>query len=100
MNLEELVGIRHCNFIMGPPGSGKTMCWKTCVHMRAAMGDPTLIKDVSPKSVKTEELYGFISLATREWKDGMLSIMMRDLGVIPDEQAKYVDAAAAAATTN
>jgi dynein heavy chain len=90
VNLEELVGIRHCNFIMGPPGSGKTMCWKTCVHMRATMGDPTLIKDVSPKSVKTEELYGFISLATREWKDGMLSIMMRNLGVIPDEQAKWI----------
>lgn len=29
--------------------------------------------DVNPKSIKTEELYGFISMATREWKDGLLS---------------------------
>lgn len=33
----------------------------------------TKIMDVNPKSIKTEELYGFISMATREWKDGLLS---------------------------
>lgn len=33
----------------------------------------TKIMDLNPKSIKTEELYGFISMATREWKDGLLS---------------------------
>jgi dynein heavy chain len=28
---------------------------------------------MNPKAVKTEELYGYISMATREWKDGLLS---------------------------
>jgi dynein heavy chain len=29
--------------------------------------------DLNPKTMPTEELYGFISMATREWKDGLLS---------------------------
>lgn len=33
----------------------------------------TKIMDLNPKSIRTEELYGFISMATREWKDGLLS---------------------------
>jgi hypothetical protein len=46
--------------------------------------------DINPKSVKTEELYGYISMATREWKDGLLSKIMRDLGEIPDEKPKWI----------
>ena len=38
----------------------------------------------------TEELYGHISLATREWKDGLLSTIMRDLGAIPNEAPKWI----------
>lgn len=38
----------------------------------------------------TEELYGHISLATREWKDGLLSTVMRDLGAIPNEAPKWI----------
>lgn len=38
----------------------------------------------------TEELYGHISFATREWKDGLLSTVMRDLGAIPNEAPKWI----------
>lgn len=38
----------------------------------------------------TEELYGHISLATREWKDGLLSSIMRDLGAIPNTAPKWI----------
>lgn len=38
----------------------------------------------------TEELYGHISLSTREWKDGLLSTIMRDLGAIPNEAPKWI----------
>jgi dynein heavy chain len=43
---------------------------------------------LSPKAVSTQDLYGYTSLATREWKDGVLSKIMRDLGNIPDELPK------------
>jgi dynein heavy chain len=35
--------------------------------------------DLDPKVVSTNELYGVVLLATREWKDGLLSKTMRDL---------------------
>lgn len=38
----------------------------------------------------TEDLYGHISLATREWKDGLLSTIMRDLGAIPNSAPKWI----------
>ena len=90
VQLEELLEIRHCVFVMGPPGAGKTQCWRTLAEARTLRGDKTKCIDINPKSVKTEELYGFISMATREWKDGLLSKIMRDLGEIPDEKPKWI----------
>jgi len=29
VQLSELLEIRHCVFVMGPPGAGKSSCWKT-----------------------------------------------------------------------
>jgi dynein heavy chain len=75
---------------MGPPGAGKTQTWKTLGEARTIRGEKTKFIDINPKSVKTEELYGFISMATREWKDGLLSKVMRDLGQIPDEKPKWI----------
>jgi len=48
------------------------------------------VVDLNPKAVKTEELYGYISMATREWKDGLLSKVMRELGQIPNEHPKWI----------
>ena len=90
VQLEELLEIRHCVFVMGPPGAGKSQCWKTLGEARTLRGDKTKCVDINPKSVKTEELYGYISMATREWKDGLLSKVMRDLGEIPDEKPKWI----------
>jgi len=90
VQLEELLEIRHCVFVMGPPGAGKSQCWKTLAEARTLRGDKTKCTDINPKSVKTEELYGYISMATREWKDGLLSKIMRDLGEIPDEKPKWI----------
>ena len=75
VQIEELLQIRHCVFVMGPPGAGKSQCWRTLAEARALKGPEgkTKVVDINPKSVKTEELYGYISMATREWKDGLLS---------------------------
>ena len=42
------------------------------------------------QAVETQELYGYISMATREWKDGLLSTVMRNIGAIPDELPKWI----------
>jgi dynein heavy chain len=86
----ELLAIRHCVFLMGPAAAGKTQCWKTLQAARGLSGQKTMAYDVNPKSVTTKELYGYISMATREWKDGLLSSVMRSIGEIPDELPKWI----------
>lgn len=34
--------------------------------------------------------YGSVNMHTREWKDGILSKTMRDLGQIPDTHPKWI----------
>ena len=90
VQLEELLEIRHCVFVMGPPGAGKSQCWRTLCQARTLRGEKTKFVDINPKSVRTDELYGCISMATREWKDGLLSKIMRDLGKEPNELPKWI----------
>ena len=82
VQLSELLEIRHCVFVMGPPGAGKSQCWRMLAKARALLSKDLKTKfvDLNPKSVSPQELYGYITMATREWKDGLLSKMMRDLG--------------------
>ncbi len=92
MQLDELLDIRHCVFIMGPPGAGKSTCWKMLQAARNLRTPDNKVKtvDLNPKTMPTEELYGHIRMSTREWKDGLLSSIMRDLGRIPNEHPKWL----------
>ena len=101
VQLDELLAIRHCVFVMGPPGAFKSECWKMLAHawsmpkcVDTTCGPVTRTKvklvDVNPKVLPTQDLYGYINMATREWKDGLLSNIMRDLGQIPDEKPKWI----------
>lgn len=47
-----------------------------------------LIRDINPKAISTQELYGYVNMATREWKDGLLSYNMRELSNVPDDNPK------------
>ena len=42
----------------------------------------------NPKSITPNQLYGYINMATREWKDGLLSSSMRDMANAPDSNPK------------
>jgi dynein heavy chain len=92
VQMKELLDIRHCVFLMGPAGAGKSECWRTLAKANEMIGPElkTGIWDVNPKAVETQELYGYISMATREWKDGLLSTVMRNIGAIPDELPKWI----------
>eukprot|EP00929_Paragymnodinium_shiwhaense_P082767 TRINITY_DN4377_c2_g1_i1.p1 TRINITY_DN4377_c2_g1~~TRINITY_DN4377_c2_g1_i1.p1 ORF type:complete len:2551 (-),score=809.20 TRINITY_DN4377_c2_g1_i1:84-7481(-) len=88
--LIELLGIRHCVFLMGNPGTFKSALWKILKNAKTRKGDKTTVVDFSPKAITTNELYGFVNMATREWKDGILSKVMRDLGQVPDTHPKWI----------
>jgi dynein heavy chain len=40
--------------------------------------------------IPTEVLYGHVMLQSREWKDGLLSSIMRDLGKLEDDKPKWI----------
>ena len=92
VDLQDLLALRHCVFLIGLSGSNKSETWKTlakCWTKGGVMGKTTF-KDINPKSITPNELYGYINMATREWKDGLLSSSMRDLANAPDSNPKWI----------
>jgi dynein heavy chain len=108
---QELLDVRHSVMLIGPAGCGKTTIWKALAGSwnhgyRQPVGSDgkpqksakaiAISKIVNPKSITSDELYGFMTLA-KEWKDGVLSIIMRgmsknfkELGYSPQQQYKWV----------
>ena len=98
VDLQDLFGLRHCVFAIGLSGNNKSQTWKTLAKCwtRGAGGEnpagigKTTWKDINPKAITPNELYGYINLATREWKDGMLSSTMRDMANAADSNPKWI----------
>jgi dynein heavy chain len=53
--------------------------WKTLAESFKAMGKDTLFDIIDPKAIVADELYGFMNPKTNEWKDGVLSVIMRNM---------------------
>ena len=86
-NFQELLDVRHSVMLLGPAGCAKTTIWKTlqAVHNLDAQKPVCVAETVNPKSVTGDELYGYMTLA-KEWKDGVLSIIMRGMSKNFSEQ--------------
>mmetsp|Transcript_22006 Transcript_22006/g.10346 ORF Transcript_22006/g.10346 Transcript_22006/m.10346 type:complete len:152 (+) Transcript_22006:1364-1819(+) len=68
--------VRHSIFVIGPPGCGKTSVWQVLSKVDE---DGTKCETINPKSVTSNELYGYLNLKTKDWKDGVLSVVMREM---------------------
>jgi len=75
---------------MGPPGAGKSTTWKMLAKAQDKDGKKTTVRDLNPKVTSTNELYGVVLMATREWKDGLMSCTLRSLSQIPDTNPKWI----------
>ena len=60
------------------------------VQLTSCQNMQVTIRDLDPKSISTQELYGYVNMATREWKDGLLSYNMRELANQPDDNPKWI----------
>jgi dynein heavy chain len=52
---------------------------KTLAKAQNLFSEKTTLNFLNPKSVTRDELYGSINAATREWMDGLISQIFRDL---------------------
>ncbi|CAK4678660.1 unnamed protein product [Aphanomyces euteiches] len=75
---------------MGPAGAGKSECILTLQTANGLQGTKVKLVDINPKVVSTEELYGYMHVTNREWKDGLLSKVLRDLSNDESEQQKWM----------
>ena len=90
VQLSELLVVRHCDFIMGTSGTAKSTCWKILAEANGKRGLKTTVKDLDPKAILTTEFYGYINLATREWKDGIFSMLLRECANAPGTDPKWI----------
>ena len=104
--LQELLDVRHSVMLLGPAGSAKTAIWKTLAAAhnldshsgsfgRIGLGSADekrsqvcVYETVNPKAVSGDELYGYMTLS-KDWKDGVLSIIMRGMSKNFAEQGFY-----------
>jgi dynein heavy chain len=75
----EILQVRHSCFIIGNPGTAKTAIWKTLADACTLGGQLTICEMLDPKAVSADELFGCMNPKTKEWKDGVLSVIMRDM---------------------
>lgn len=90
VQLEELLEVRHSVFIVGNAGTGKTQVWKTLFKTYQNIKRKPLFNDLNPKAVTNDELFGIINPATREWKDGLLSVLMREQANVGNDYPKWI----------
>ncbi|XP_021937393.1 dynein beta chain, ciliary isoform X2 [Zootermopsis nevadensis] len=90
VQLEELLEVRHSVFVVGNAGTGKTQVWKTLFRTYQNMKRKPVFNDLNPKAVTNDELFGIINPNTREWKDGLFSVIMRDQANLGGDNPKWI----------
>ncbi|XP_066560773.1 dynein axonemal heavy chain 9 [Amia ocellicauda] len=90
VQLEELLAVRHSVFVVGNAGTGKTKVMRSLHKTYQNMKRRPVWNDLNPKAVTNDELFGIINPATREWKDGLFSNIMRELANISHDGPKWI----------
>ncbi|XP_036884188.1 dynein heavy chain 9, axonemal isoform X2 [Sturnira hondurensis] len=90
VQLEELLAVRHSVFVVGSAGTGKSQVLRSLHKTYQIMKHRPVWTDLNPKAVTNDELFGIINPATREWKDGLFSSIMRELANITHDGPKWI----------
>jgi dynein heavy chain len=80
IQMYETMIVRHTTMIVGPTGGGKTLVLETLRNARLG-AENVVVKMfvVNPKAQPLNELYGVMDPVTRDWTDGILSRLFREL---------------------
>ena len=93
VQLYETLMTRHTTMIVGPTGGGKTVALGTLCKAQSIAALPTKQFIINPKAQPISELYGELDPATRDWTDGLLSNIFRDMNKpVPEgkDERRYI----------
>merc|ERR1711881_514397 len=90
VQLDELLFVRHSVFVIGQAGAGKSSVLKSLFKVYQNQKKKPVKVDLNPKVVPNDDLFGVINPATREWKDGLFSTIMRDLANLNGDGPRWI----------
>eukprot|EP00878_Enallax_costatus_P046894 GHUV01057210.1.p1 GENE.GHUV01057210.1~~GHUV01057210.1.p1 ORF type:complete len:188 (+),score=63.98 GHUV01057210.1:207-770(+) len=79
VQLYEVLMTRHTVMVVGQTGGGKSVILNTLARAQTTMGRRTTLHVLNPKAITVAELYGVLDKDTRDWTDGLLSNMFREV---------------------
>lgn len=79
VQLYETLLTRHTTMVVGQTGGGKSVILNALAKAQTAIGVPTRLSVLNPKAQSVAELYGTLDKDTRDWTDGLLSNIFREL---------------------
>ncbi|XP_058137242.1 dynein axonemal heavy chain 10 [Dasypus novemcinctus] len=82
---------RHTTMVVGPTGGGKSVVINALCQAQTKLGLVTKLYILNPKAVSVIELYGILDPTTRDWTDGVLSNIFREINKPTDKkERKYI----------
>jgi dynein heavy chain len=89
IELYDTFGVRHGVMLVGPTQGGKTACRDilsaSLTRLREEVKSPnqhfqTVVeKQLNPKAISIDEMFGFFNELTQEWKEGLLSFFVSEV---------------------
>ncbi|XP_058809033.1 dynein axonemal heavy chain 10 [Phymastichus coffea] len=91
VQLYEVMMTRHSTMVVGPTGGGKTTVIQALCDAQTLLGTPTKLAILNPKACSVIELYGVLDNSTRDWTDGLLSNIFREINKPLDTTADKLE---------
>ncbi|KAM9056172.1 dynein axonemal heavy chain 10 isoform 4-T4 [Megaptera novaeangliae] len=87
----ETMMTRHTTMVVGPTGGGKSVVINALCQAQTRLGLVTKLCVLNPKAMSVIELYGILDPTTRDWTDGVLSNIFREINKPTDKkERKYI----------
>ncbi|XP_027593384.2 dynein heavy chain 10, axonemal isoform X1 [Pipra filicauda] len=88
VQMYETMLTRHTTMVVGPTGGGKSVVINSLCRAQNKLGLLTKLYILNPKAMSVIELYGILDPVTRDWTDGVLSNIFRDINRPTDKKER------------